>query len=73
MQNQMKMHVVLSNDMHFHLRAHAGLQNDAQKQVKTLAISLAASKSAFFRNIAGRLHDLPTSLASSNFDCAKIF
>jgi len=48
---------------------HVVLEKDMQKQLKMLAISLAAPKSAFSRHIAGQpqnLHSLATSLANVN-------
>ena len=48
---------------------YVALQNDVQKQLKMLAISLAAPKSALSRHIAGQppnLHSLATSLANIN-------
>ena len=49
---------------------HAILENDMQKQLQMLAISLAAPKSAFYRHVAGQpvtLHSyLATSLANLN-------
>ena len=48
---------------------HVILENDMQKQLKMLAISLAAPKSALSRHIAGQplnLHSLATSLANIN-------
>ena len=53
--------------MHFQLKMRVVLQNDMQKQLRMLAISLAAPKSAFSRHVAGQpviLHSLATSLAN---------
>ena len=57
--------------MHFQLKMRVVLQNDMQKELRTLAISLAAPKSALSRHVAGlpvTLHYLATSLA--NIDAA---